>query len=196
MKNYKKILLLLCGIGVVILGFVYKEYNRFIPTTHISLQALTTQDIANIRKQNPITEVQVYKAQRTLQLLSGNKIIRSYPIRLGFTPIGHKRQEGDGKTPEGRYILDWRNSNSQFYKSFHISYPNDQDRAQAKARGVSTGGDVMIHGSATRKMSNISNMMSYLPQKDWTYGCIAIRNIDIDELWKLVDDKTPITIYP
>ncbi len=196
MKNYKKFLLLLCGISIAILAFAYKEYNRFIPTTHIPLQALTAQDIANIRKQSPITEVRVYKLQRTLQLVSGNKIIRSYPIRLGFTPIGHKTQEGDGKTPEGRYILDWRNPNSQFYKSFHISYPNNQDRAQAKARGVSTGGDVMVHGSTTRKMSNIPNMMSYLPQKDWTYGCIAIRNIDIDELWKLVDDKTPISIYP
>lgn len=196
MKKYKLVLAALIVILLSVSLYAYKSYNRFIPTTNIALQTLTQQKMADIRKQTPITEVRVYKSKRTLELVSHDQIIRTYPMRLGFDPLGHKKQEGDGKTPEGRYSLDWRNPNSAFYKSFHISYPNEQDKAQAKARGVSPGGDVMIHGSTTSKINNLPEMMNYLPQKDWTFGCIAIRNVDIDELWTLVDDHTPIIIYP
>lgn len=196
MKKYKLVLAALIVILLSVSLYAYKSYNRFIPTTNIALQTLTQQQMADIRKQTPITELRVYKSKRTLELVSHDQIIRSYPMRLGFDPLGHKKQEGDGKTPEGRYSLDWRNPNSAFYKSFHISYPNEQDKAQAKARGVSPGGDVMIHGSTTSKINNLPEMMNYLPQKDWTFGCIAIRNVDIDELWTLVDDHTPIIIYP
>ncbi|MCH4243090.1 L,D-transpeptidase family protein [Acinetobacter gerneri] len=196
MKKYKLVLAALIVILLSVSLYAYKSYNRFIPTTNIALQTLTQQQMADIRKQTPITELRVYKSKRILELVSHDQIIRTYPMRLGFDPLGHKKQEGDGKTPEGRYSLDWRNPNSAFYKSFHISYPNEQDKAQAKARGVSPGGDVMIHGSTTSKISNLTEMMNYLPQKDWTFGCIAIRNVDIDELWTLVDDHTPIIIYP
>ncbi|MDQ9009334.1 L,D-transpeptidase family protein [Acinetobacter gerneri] len=196
MKKYKLVLAALIVILLSVSLYAYKSYNRFIPTTNIALQTLTQQQMADIRKQTPITELRVYKSKRTLELVSHDQIIRTYPMRLGFDPLGHKKQEGDGKTPEGRYSLDWRNPNSAFYKSFHISYPNQQDKAQAKARGVSPGGDVMIHGSTTSKINNLPEMMNYLPQKDWTFGCIAIRNVDIDELWTLVDDHTPIIIYP
>ncbi len=196
MKKYKLVLAALIVILLSVSLYAYKSYNRFIPTTNIALQTLTQQQMADIRKQTPITELRVYKSKRILELVSHDQIIRTYPMRLGFDPLGHKKQEGDGKTPEGRYSLDWRNPNSAFYKSFHISYPNEQDKAQAKARGVSPGGDVMIHGSTTSKINNLPEMMNYLPQKDWTFGCIAIRNVDIDELWTLVDDHTPIIIYP
>ncbi|MEN8282919.1 L,D-transpeptidase family protein [Acinetobacter gerneri] len=196
MKKYKLVLAALIVILLSVSLYAYKSYNRFIPTTNIALQTLTQQQMADIRKQSPITELRVYKSKRILELVSHDQIIRTYPMRLGFDPLGHKKQEGDGKTPEGRYSLDWRNPNSAFYKSFHISYPNEQDKAQAKARGVSPGGDVMIHGSTTSKINNLPEMMNYLPQKDWTFGCIAIRNVDIDELWTLVDDHTPIIIYP
>ncbi len=196
MKKYKLVLAALIVILLSVSLYAYKSYNRFIPTTNIALQTLTQQQMADIRKQSPITELRVYKSKRILELVSHDQIIRTYPMRLGFDPLGHKKQEGDGKTPEGRYSLDWRNPNSAFYKSFHISYPNEQDKAQAKARGVSPGGDVMIHGSTTSKIKNLPEMMNYLPQKDWTFGCIAIRNVDIDELWTLVDDHTPIIIYP
>lgn len=196
MKKYKLVLAALIVILLSVSLYAYKSYNRFIPTTNIALQTLTQQQMADIRKQTPITELRVYKSKRILELVSHDQIIRTYPMRLGFDPLGHKKQEGDGKTPEGRYSLDWRNPNSAFYKSFHISYPNEQDKAQAKARGVSPGGDVMIHGSTTSKIKNLPEMMNYLPQKDWTFGCIAIRNVDIDELWTLVDDHTPIIIYP
>ncbi|WP_312968155.1 L,D-transpeptidase family protein [Acinetobacter gerneri] len=196
MKKYKLVLAALIVILLSVSLYAYKSYNRFIPTTNIALQTLTQQQMADIRKQTPITELRVYKSKRILELVSHDQIIRTYPMRLGFDPLGHKKQEGDGKTPEGRYSLDWRNPNSAFYKSFHISYPNEQDKAQAKARGVSPGGDVMIHGPTTSKINNLPEMMNYLPQKDWTFGCIAIRNVDIDELWTLVDDHTPIIIYP
>ncbi len=185
----------LCAIASI---FGYQKYNKFIPTADaaIHVQNLTDAQIQHIRQITPITEVKVFKAKRQVQLMHQNQVIQSYPMRLGFDPIGHKVKEGDGKTPEGQYILDWRNSKSAFYKSLHVNYPNAQDTAKAKQLGVSAGGDVMIHGSATTsQVEKLPSLMTYLPQKDWTWGCIAVRNIDMDEIWKLVDDGTIITIY-
>ena len=194
------ILVLIVGLG---LALAYAKYNRYLPTpkTASSNQpvqaALTEQQIDHIRHHQPIDHVQVFKAKRIVELLHQNQVIRRYDMRLGFDPIGHKIKEGDGKTPEGRYVLDWRNPNSQFYKSLHISYPNQQDKANAKALGVSAGGDVMIHGSANhQQLKALPQLMDYLPQKDWTWGCVAVRNVDMDEIWKLVNDGTPITLYP
>lgn len=143
-----------------------------------------------------VTQIKVYKAKRYMDVYSGENIIRRYAIRLGFNPIGHKGQEGDGKTPEGKYRLDWRNPKSQFYKSFHVSYPNKMDKKQAQDRGVSPGGEIMVHGSSN-KMKNIGERLyHYIPNTDWTFGCIAISNAAIDELWLLMDDNTPIEIFP
>jgi hypothetical protein len=91
-------------------------------------------------------KVVVYKSKRQMQLLQAGKVPRTYRIALGDSPVGHKRQEGDEKTPEGAYVLDWRNPKSIYYKSIHISYPNARDREQARRRGVSPGGDIMVHG--------------------------------------------------
>jgi murein L,D-transpeptidase YafK len=140
----------------------------------------------------PADQVVVYKSKRQLQLLRAGKVLRTYRIALGDNPVGHKRQEGDEKTPEGAYVLDWRNPNSRYYKSIHISYPNAQDRAQARRRGVSPGGDIMIHGR---------NGPIVLPDgtwkwKDWTNGCMAVTNAEMDEIWKLVKNGTPIQIHP
>ena len=143
-----------------------------------------------------IDEVKVYKAKRQLQLLEKGKVVKIYAMRLGFEPLGHKTTEGDGKTPEGRYVLDWRNPNSQFYKSLHISYPNEQDKQQAKMRGVSAGENIMIHGSSRIQGQSKQVLYDYLPQKDWTLGCIALSNQDMDEVWHNVKNGTPITIYP
>lgn len=178
--------------------FAYQKYNKFIPTAKaaIHVQALTEADSIKIRQQTPITQVKVYKTDRVVQLLHRDQVIRTYPMRLGFDPIGHKVKEGDGKTPEGTYILDWRNPKSAFYKSLHVSYPNVQDQAKAKQLGVSAGGDIMIHGSATTsQIEKFPSLMKYLPRNDWTWGCVAVRNIDMDEIWTLVDDGTVITIY-
>ncbi|RKG39456.1 L,D-transpeptidase family protein [Acinetobacter rongchengensis] len=178
---------------------IYEKFNHFIPTAEASIQVqnFTDQQIKKIRQTTPISEVKVYKTERLVKLMHGDQTIQTYPIRLGFTPVGHKVQEGDGKTPEGQYILDWRNPNSVFYKSLHVSYPNVQDQKKAQRLGVSPGGDIMIHGSATTaQIQKLPSLMRYLPRNDWTWGCIAVRNVDMDEIWNLVDDGTIITIYP
>lgn len=197
--NKKCIFSLLILIAVTIASiFAYQKYNKFIPTTEaaIHVKALNEADSIKIRQQTPITQVKVYKTDRVVQLLHRDQVIRTYPMRLGFDPIGHKVKEGDGKTPEGTYILDWRNPKSAFYKSLHVSYPNVQDQAKAKQLGVPAGGDIMIHGSATTsQIEKFPSLMRYLPRNDWTWGCVAVRNIDMDEIWTLVDDGTVITIY-
>ena len=133
----KKMIFLLFGLMTlsILSVYAYQKYAQYIPTTDTAqfLPNLTVSEIQKIRQNSPITEVKVYKAERRVQLLHDEHIIRSYVMRLGFDPLGHKVQEGDGKTPEGRYTLDWRNPQSAFYKSLHISYPNERDKAKAAA---------------------------------------------------------------
>lgn len=136
--------------------------------------------------------VLVLKRERTLQLWSGGKIMKTYKVALGGNPVGAKTQQGDHKTPEGLYVLDSRNTHSQFYKSLHISYPNARDRASARAKGVSPGGDVFLHG-----LPNGYRMVGAAHRlKDWTDGCIAVTDEEIDEIWAVVPDGTPIEIRP
>jgi len=136
--------------------------------------------------------VVVLKSQRTPNLLAHGKVIRTYKVALGGAPVGAKEQQGDHKTPEGHYVLDRRNANSRFYKSIHISYPNEHDRRRAQEKGHSPGGDIMVHG--------LPNGMGALGAAhratDWTDGCIAVTDAEIDEIWKLVSDGTPIEIKP
>jgi murein L,D-transpeptidase YafK len=137
-------------------------------------------------------QVIVEKSQRTLTLLSHRKILRTYKVTLGGSPTGAKERQGDHKTPEGHYILDRRNGKSRFYKSIHVSYPNDRDKQRASQHGVSPGGDIMIHG--------LPNGFGWLGAthrtQDWTDGCIAVTNAEMDEIWELVPDGTPIEIRP
>ncbi|TGU94032.1 hypothetical protein EN794_026530 [Mesorhizobium sp. M00.F.Ca.ET.151.01.1.1] len=134
--------------------------------------------------------VRVHKAERRLELIGDGKVLRSYGIALGGDPIGHKRQEGDQRTPEGRYVLDWRNPNSIAHKSLHVSYPNAEDLAAARARGVDAGGMIMIHGQP-----NGFGWWGWLLQLvDWTDGCIAVTDSDMDEIWAMVADGTPIDV--
>ncbi|HTS36489.1 MAG TPA: L,D-transpeptidase family protein [Candidatus Solibacter sp.] len=136
--------------------------------------------------------VLVLKQDRTLQLLSLGKVIKSYKVALGGDPIGPKARQGDHKTPEGVYVLDSRNAHSQFYKSIHISYPSLRDREAARRQDVSPGGDVFVHG--------LPNGYGFLGAshrlKDWTDGCIAVTNDEINEIWRAVPNGTPIEIRP
>lgn len=136
--------------------------------------------------------VLVLKKERTLQLVSHGKVIHSYRIALGGNPVGPKTMQGDHKTPEGDYVLDRRNAHSRFYKAIHISYPNAQDRASASKKGVSAGGDVFIHG--------LPNGYAWIGTshrlKDWTDGCIAVTDEEMDQIWQSVADGTPIAIRP
>ena len=136
--------------------------------------------------------VRVDKSERRMELLAGGQVLRTYSIALGGNPEGHKRQEGDERTPEGRYVLDWRNPQSCCHRSIHVSYPNAADKASAKAAGVDPGGMIMIHGQV-----NGYGWWSWLVQMfDWTDGCIAVHDDEMDEIWTMVRDGTPIEISP
>lgn len=136
--------------------------------------------------------VVVLKSDRKMMLYADDKILATYEISLGRNPVGHKTREGDSRTPEGKYVLDWRNPNSNFYRSIHVSYPNQQDTDRAAAAGVSPGGDIMIHGQP-----NGSGALSPLTQRvDWTDGCIAVSDTEMTEIWHAVDNGTPIEIRP
>ncbi len=139
--------------------------------------------------------VLVEKSERTLYLMSNGRVVRSYPIVLGKNPIGHKKEAGDGRTPEGLYTLNWRNPDSQFYRSIHISYPNEQDLEVARAYNRDPGNLIMIHGSPGW-VPSVEWAKQWLHQEDWTEGCIAVTNDVMDEIWDLVRDGTPIEIRP
>lgn len=136
--------------------------------------------------------VVVLKAERKLMLIRNTEPYREYKIALGANPVGHKFSEGDERTPEGFYELDWRNENSRFYKSIHVSYPNASDRAYAKAKGRDPGNNIMIHG-----LPNNSGWADHvLDNFDWTDGCIGVSNTAMDEIWQAVEEGTPILILP
>lgn len=137
--------------------------------------------------------VVVYKARRLLQLKRHGLVLRSYRVALGFAPVGHKRMEGDGRTPEGVYQLDWRNPNSQFHRSIHVSYPGREDVGPAARWGLSPGGLIMVHGLPNK--AGRTDRLGH-PVRDWTNGCIAVTNDEIEEIWQMVDDGTTIIIYP
>ena len=134
--------------------------------------------------------VRVDKSDRFLELVANGQIVRRYPIALGGNPVGHKGEEGDERTPVGRYVLDWRNPGSGYYRSIHISYPNARDRAAAAFRGVDPGGMIMIHGQP----NGFGWWSWFLQNFDWTDGCIAVENDHMDEIWQLVANGTAIEI--
>lgn len=134
----------------------------------------------------------VSKAEKKLRLYRGRSLLAEYSAAFGDNPVGHKRQEGDERTPEGEYIIDWRNEKSSYYKSLHISYPNEKDKADAKARNVSPGGMIMIHGQKNR----FGWLAPITQNYDWTDGCIAVANTDMEEIWRSVENGTAISIEP
>ncbi|MDG1377145.1 MAG: L,D-transpeptidase family protein [Yoonia sp.] len=133
-----------------------------------------------------VTRIQVFKGARIMQLLSGSTVLKSYNFELGFAPAEHKQIEGDGRTPEGAYYIDRRNPNSRYHLSLGISYPNINDINNARAMGKQPGGEIFIHGTPSL----------YAGQDDWTWGCIAVTNADIEEIYAMVNDGTKIFIYP
>ncbi|HXP46482.1 MAG TPA: L,D-transpeptidase family protein [Terriglobales bacterium] len=134
----------------------------------------------------------VHKKDRTLELMRQGKILRSYKVALGGEPVGAKTRQGDHRTPEGIYVIDSRNANSAFHRSLHISYPSATDRDHARKLGVPPGGDIFIHG--------LPNGMGWVGAahraKDWTDGCIAVTDSEIEEIWRLVDNGTTVEILP
>jgi murein L,D-transpeptidase YafK len=152
--------------------------------------AVASQLVAQAASQ--VDRIVIEKHKRTLALMAGAKILKTYKVALGGQPVGAKDRQGDHKTPEGIYSVDAKNPNSQFYKALHISYPNQADRANARKLGVSPGGDVEIHG--------LGSKWGWLGAKhrltDWTDGCIALTNEEIEEIYPLIKVGTPIEIRP
>ncbi|RJX75348.1 hypothetical protein DZ860_01305 [Vibrio sinensis] len=135
--------------------------------------------------------IKVDKSKRRMYLMDDNRVVREFRIALGKQPRGHKVREGDQRTPEGRYYLDFIMDDSEFYRSIHISYPNELDKSYAQRLNVSPGGNIKIHGiRLDEKLSQ-----SYIQSFDWTDGCIAITNAEMDELLQLVKVGTPIDIH-
>lgn len=139
-----------------------------------------------------IDRIVVAKEARILTLFTKDKPLKSYRIALGFSPEGHKLQEGDGKTPEGIYSISGRNPGSAYHLSLRVSYPSETDRNDARRRGVSPGSDIMIHGLP----NNTPEFSAIHARQDWTAGCIAITNEEIEELWRAVPNGTVIDIKP
>jgi len=154
----------------------------------LSICSFADESTTNVKADRVI----VLKQERTLHLINHGKIFKTYKVALGGDPVGHKVQLGDHRTPEGNYVLDRRNIRSKFYKSIHISYPNVADRANAAKLNVSPGGDVFLHGLP----NGYGWVGSRHRLKDWTDGCIAVTNDEMDEIWQLVPDGTPIEIKP
>jgi murein L,D-transpeptidase YafK len=138
-------------------------------------------------------KVVVIKSKRVMLLLNNGEILKAYRISLGKHPVGHKTRQGDQKTPEGTYVIDSRIPDSKFYLALHISYPNDSDIKNAQKLGIDPGGDIVIHGLPNglgKKIGKLHRMT------DWTDGCIALTNSEIEEIWKLIPDGTTIEIKP
>lgn len=171
-----KITILLGIVGSIYVLFTHWNYTLDNPL------AKTTQ----------VDELVVYKSKRILELKYNGQKIKTYTVSLGKSPVGDKIVEGDKKTPEGRYYINGKNPSSAYYKNLGISYPNNSDRKRAKQLGKSTGGDVKIHG--------MRNDMEWWGKchrfKDWTNGCIAVTNPEMEEIYSVVKMGTPITIYP
>lgn len=150
----------------------------------LRVASLTVGDIAD--------RVVVLKSERKLIVMKGDRVLRIFRVALGRYPKGHKKREGDSKTPEGAYTLDYKLEDSAFYRAIHISYPNRRDLARARAKGVRPGGKIMIHG--------LPNDMSAEdvghPWIDWTQGCIAVTNREMKQLWSMIEPGIPIEIHP
>lgn len=136
----------------------------------------------------PVTQIVVEKGDRQMFLLSGRTVLKAYDIGLGFQPIGHKQYEGDGRTPEGIYYIDRLNPNSQYHLSLGISYPHPDDKARATLMGLQPGGDIMIHGRGAYGAQQRA--------RDWTAGCIAVDDKEIEDIFAMVRPGVPVVIYP
>ena len=167
---------MLCFSSILALALVCSD-----ATSRIAAQSATSID-----------RIVIEKNKRTLTLMDGAKIVKTYKVALGGQPVGAKDRQGDHKTPEGIYTVDAKKANSQFYKALHISYPSLTDRERARRLGVSPGGDVEIHGLGAK--------WGWIGAKhrltDWTDGCVAVTNEEIDEIYPLIEVGTTVEIRP
>jgi murein L,D-transpeptidase YafK len=134
----------------------------------------------------------VLKSQRLLELVHDGEVLKSYPVALGGHPLGAKRRAGDGRTPEGFYVIDWRTEHTSYHLALHVSYPNPEDRRHAQKAGENPGDAIFIHGMPAR-FGHTDPVRFFT---DWTNGCISVGNVAIEEIWATVPDGTPVEIRP
>lgn len=170
MRFLRILLILLVGLSITACASKFKSYNG-----------------------PEVTAVEVHKAARKMYLLNNGKVIKTYDIKLGGNPVGPKQFEGDLKTPEGTYRITHRNPNSAYHLSLGISYPNAEDRAFAASAGKDPGGDIFIHGGPPRKVNGQPRTVS---RRDWTAGCIAVDDHEIEKIYAMIEPGTPISIFP
>ncbi|MGZ3789705.1 MAG: L,D-transpeptidase family protein [Bacteriovorax sp.] len=146
---------------------------------------------------NEINEVRVYKAKHRMDMLASGKVVKSYKVMLGRGGKSAKRKQGDNLVPEGQYILDYKNPDSLFYKSIHISYPNDEDVRRASEEGVEPGGDIMIHGypNHPKPLFKFLKRMGLIKFVDWTAGCVSVDDGEMEEIFNDIEVPMPITIF-
>ena len=166
--------------------------QKSIEAFEIKMEALEKKFFDYAIRKGSVDRIRIEKSARRLMLISQGEVLKSYKIALGGNPIGPKERQGDNKTPEGTYVIDARNKDSRFHLSLHISYPNERDKNRARELGVSPGGDIMIHG--------IKNGFSWVGDAhtgvDWTKGCIAVTDEEIEEIGKLAPNGTIVEIRP
>jgi len=158
----------------------------------LMLLVATVPTVAHTGEFPVADKVVIEKSARKLHLLQDGEPFRSFEIALGIRPIGDKDREGDFKTPEGDYVLDTRNQNSDYFLAIHVSYPNLEDRREANQLGVNPGGAIMIHGQPNEP----TRSETYYRTQDWTNGCIAVSNSDMIDIWLMTSENTPIEIRP
>ena len=158
----------------------------------LSFAAIGSAHASQAIKNKPVDKVLVLKSERKLHLMHRGEILKSYRVSLGKQPKGPKLREGDNRTPEGFYWIDWRKTSQNYNLSMHISYPNARDRATASAKGLAPGGMIMLHGTPVDE----EYPEWYFHTLDWTNGCIAVSNADMVDIWLMTPDNTPIQILP
>lgn len=163
---------------------------RFFRVTILLVMALALSACGNSKFRKyygpEVTQVQVHKTDRKMYLIHDDRVLKTYDVALGFAPDGHKQFEGDGKTPEGSYFITHKNPNSNFHLSLGISYPNEADIAFAEVQGKDPGGEIFIHGGPNTRIS----------QRDWTWGCVAVSDREMEVIYSMVEPGTPIHILP
>ena len=173
------------------------EFSLFRQLTLLALVFATAfgigvQVVLSNPAQSRVDSVVILKKQHVMELIVHDKIARTYKVALGRGGLAPKVQEGDSRTPEGHYAIDSRNSQSHYYKALHVSYPSVEDRKRATKLGVSPGGDIMIHGLP----NGLGAIGSAHRLYDWTLGCIAVTDDEMDEIWGMVPVGTPVEIRP
>ncbi len=171
---------------------MYLSIRCLLAVLFLSFTTLASANASPTLSGKPVDKVLVLKAERKLQLMHRGEVLKSYRISLGKQPKGPKFREGDNRTPEGFYWIDWRKTSQNYNLSMHISYPNARDRAAATAKGLAPGGMIMVHGTPIDE----EYPEWYFHTLDWTNGCIAMKNSDMREVWGLVKDGTLIEIRP